>query len=41
MIRRKKTHIFCDAKESNTVLDLKRIVQGILKVSRRGQVPLC
>lgn len=32
MIRRKTTHIFCDAKESTSVLELKRMIQGILKV---------
>uniref|UniRef100_A0A8C5EE21 Elongin-B n=1 Tax=Gouania willdenowi TaxID=441366 RepID=A0A8C5EE21_GOUWI len=31
MIRRHKTTIFTDAKESTTVYDLKRIVEGILK----------
>uniref|UniRef100_A0A8C9DWK8 Elongin-B n=1 Tax=Phocoena sinus TaxID=42100 RepID=A0A8C9DWK8_PHOSS len=31
MIRRHKTTIFMDAKESSTVFELKRIVQGILK----------
>ncbi|XP_048192590.1 elongin-B-like [Perognathus longimembris pacificus] len=31
MIRRHKTTIFADATESSTVLELKRIVQGILK----------
>ncbi|XP_032770110.1 elongin-B-like [Rattus rattus] len=31
MIRREKTTIFIEAKESSTVLELKRIVQGILK----------
>ncbi|XP_077595470.1 elongin-B-like [Stigmatopora nigra] len=31
MIRRNKTTIFTDAKESTTVYELKRIVQGILK----------
>ncbi|NWV06351.1 ELOB protein, partial [Ptilonorhynchus violaceus] len=30
MIRRHKTTIFTEAKESSTVLELKRIVQGIL-----------
>ena len=30
MIRRQKTTIFADAKETNTVYDLKRIVEGIL-----------
>lgn len=31
MIRRHKTTIFTDAKESTTVHELKRIVEGILK----------
>ncbi|XP_051000896.1 elongin-B-like [Acomys russatus] len=31
MIRHHKTTIFTDAKESSTVLELKRIVEGILK----------
>ncbi|XP_014862151.1 PREDICTED: transcription elongation factor B polypeptide 2-like isoform X1 [Poecilia mexicana] len=31
MIRRNKTTIFTDAKESTTVYELKRIVEGILK----------
>ena len=31
MIRRQKTTIFTDAKESTTVYELKRIVEGILK----------
>uniref|UniRef100_H2YV96 Ubiquitin-like domain-containing protein n=1 Tax=Ciona savignyi TaxID=51511 RepID=H2YV96_CIOSA len=38
IIRRQKTTIFADAKESNTVLDLKKIIQGILKVSPDDQV---
>ncbi|CAK8694508.1 elongin-B-like [Clavelina lepadiformis] len=36
-IRRSKTTIFADAKESNTVLDLKKIIQGILKISPDDQ----
>ncbi|XP_069783220.1 elongin-B isoform X3 [Narcine bancroftii] len=31
MIRRHRTTIFTDAKESTTVLELKKVVQGILK----------
>jgi len=31
MIRRKKTTIFMDAKESTTVLELKKMIQGIVK----------
>ena len=33
MIRRKKTTIFTDAKESTTVYQLKKIVEGITKVA--------
>jgi len=36
-IRRHKTHIFCDAKETTNILELKRIVQGILKVKPEDQ----
>nr|XP_026690508.1 elongin-B-like [Ciona intestinalis] len=38
IIRREKTTIFADAKESSTVLDLKKIIQGILKVTPEDQV---
>uniref|UniRef100_A0A0N4U2F3 Ubiquitin-like domain-containing protein n=1 Tax=Dracunculus medinensis TaxID=318479 RepID=A0A0N4U2F3_DRAME len=31
-IVRRKTHIFCDAAESANVLELKRIIEGILKI---------
>ncbi|VDP10780.1 unnamed protein product [Heligmosomoides polygyrus] len=31
-ILREKQHVFCDAKDSAPVLELKRIVEGILKV---------
>uniref|UniRef100_A0A2I2ZE99 Ubiquitin-like domain-containing protein n=1 Tax=Gorilla gorilla gorilla TaxID=9595 RepID=A0A2I2ZE99_GORGO len=31
VIRRHKTTIFTDAKESSTVFELKRVVEGILK----------
>lgn len=31
MIRRRKTTTFMDAKESTTVLELKKMVQGITK----------
>lgn len=37
MIRRHKTTIFTDAKESTTVYELKRIVEGILKRSPEDQ----
>jgi len=37
MIRRHKTHIFCDTKESSSVLELKKIIEGILKVSPANQ----
>ncbi|XP_064620201.1 elongin-B-like [Lineus longissimus] len=33
MIRRKKVTIFADAKESSTVLDLKKVVEGITKMA--------
>ncbi|EDW83179.1 uncharacterized protein Dwil_GK22717 [Drosophila willistoni] len=32
MIRRQKTTIFTDAKENTTVAELKRMIEGILKV---------
>ena len=31
MVRRKKTTIFLDAKESSTVMDLKKMIEGITK----------
>ena len=31
MVRRKKTTIFLDAKESTTVLELKKMIEGITK----------
>eukprot|EP00088_Acartia_fossae_P032479 TRINITY_DN33249_c0_g1_i1.p1 TRINITY_DN33249_c0_g1~~TRINITY_DN33249_c0_g1_i1.p1 ORF type:complete len:118 (+),score=43.21 TRINITY_DN33249_c0_g1_i1:27-380(+) len=31
MVRRKKTTIFLDAKETTTVIDLKRMIEGITK----------
>lgn len=37
MIRRHKTTIFTDAKESTTVHELKRIVEGILKRTPEDQ----
>uniref|UniRef100_A0A8C1ZCV1 Elongin B n=3 Tax=Cyprinus carpio TaxID=7962 RepID=A0A8C1ZCV1_CYPCA len=37
MIRRHKTTIFTDAKESTTIYELKRIVEGILKRSPEEQ----
>lgn len=37
MIRRKKVTIFTDAKDTTTVKDLKRMVQGIVKVPPRNQ----
>ncbi|EFO24465.2 hypothetical protein LOAG_04024 [Loa loa] len=30
-ILRRKTHIFCDVKENATVLEIKKIIEGILK----------
>ncbi|MCL4129319.1 UNVERIFIED_CONTAM: hypothetical protein GTU68_007666 [Idotea baltica] len=37
MVRRKKTTIFIDAKETTTVKELKRILQGILKIEPDNQ----
>ncbi|XP_063244385.1 elongin-B [Bacillus rossius redtenbacheri] len=37
MIRRKKLTIFTDAKDTTTVFELKRIIEGILKVSPNNQ----
>jgi len=37
MIRRKKTTVFLDAKENTTVAELKRMVEGITKVSPAKQ----
>ncbi|KAF0312378.1 Elongin-B [Amphibalanus amphitrite] len=37
MIRRQKTTIFTDAKENTSVMELKRILEGILKVSPENQ----
>ncbi|XP_063704931.1 elongin-B [Culicoides brevitarsis] len=37
MIRRKKSTIFTDAKDTTSVLELKRMIEGILKVSPRDQ----
>lgn len=31
MVRRKKTTMFIDAKESTTVLELKKMIRGIMK----------
>ncbi|XP_071943942.1 elongin-B-like [Antedon mediterranea] len=36
-VRRKKTTIFLDAKESNTVYDLKQMIEGITKRSPEDQ----
>jgi transcription elongation factor B subunit 2 len=33
MVRRKKTSVFLDAKESTTVLELKKMVRGITKTA--------
>jgi len=33
MVRRKKTTIFLDAKETTTVIDLKKMIEGITKKS--------
>jgi len=32
IVRRKRTHIFCEAKETSTVAELKKIIGGVLKV---------
>jgi len=37
MVRRKKTTIFLDAKESTTVLELKKMIEGITKKSPSEQ----
>ncbi|XP_034245570.1 elongin-B-like isoform X2 [Thrips palmi] len=37
MIRRKKLTIFTDAKDSTTVLELKKMIEGIIKVSPENQ----
>lgn len=36
-IRRKKTTIFTDAKESTTILEVKKIIEGILKIDPSDQ----
>lgn len=37
MIRRKKCTIFTDVKENTTIYDVKKIVEGILKVPPENQ----
>ncbi|KAF5271038.1 hypothetical protein FQA39_LY18850 [Lamprigera yunnana] len=37
MIRRKKLTIFTDAKDTTTVLELKKMIEGILKVPPHNQ----
>jgi len=37
MIRRNKTTIFLDAKENNTVYELKKMIEGILKFKPEDQ----
>ena len=37
MIRRQKTTIFADAKETTTVFELKKIIEGILKKAPEDQ----
>ena len=37
MVRRKKTTIFLDAKESSTVMDLKKMIEGITKKAPADQ----
>ncbi|XP_022825884.1 elongin-B [Spodoptera litura] len=38
MIRRKKLTIFTDAKDTTTVLELKKMIEGILKVTPQSQM---
>ncbi|CAD7077537.1 unnamed protein product [Hermetia illucens] len=38
VIRRKKSTIFTDAKENTTVTELKKIIEGILKIKPRDQM---
>lgn len=38
MIRRHKTTIFTDAKENTTVGELKKMIEGILKIKPRDQM---
>jgi len=38
MIRRHRTTIFLDAKENNTVFELKKMIEGILKVKPEDQM---
>ena len=37
MVRRKKSTIFLDAKETTTVLDLKKMIEGITKKAPADQ----
>lgn len=37
MIRRKKLTIFTDCKDSTTVFELKKMIEGILKISPENQ----
>lgn len=37
-VLRRKTHIFCDIKENATVLELKKIIEGILKIPPQKQI---
>ncbi|XP_022251541.1 uncharacterized protein LOC111087810 [Limulus polyphemus] len=37
MVRRRKTTIFLDAKETTPVLEMKRMIEGITKVSPENQ----
>merc|ERR1719458_150289 len=39
MVRRKKTTIFLDAKETTTVLELKKMIEGITKKVPHDQQP--
>ncbi|MFH4984353.1 hypothetical protein AB6A40_011062 [Gnathostoma spinigerum] len=37
-VLRRKTHIFCDVKENAQVLELKKIIEGILKIPPNQQI---
>lgn len=37
MVRRKKTSMFFDAKETTTVHELKRMIEGLLKIAPDDQ----
>jgi len=37
MVRRKKTSFFTDLKDTSTILDLKKMIEGVLKFSPEDQ----